>query len=259
MLHRLPQPLLTALPIRPSLDFDRLAFRNVALIFQKNQGLLCLFDSRRQELGDFMKRLSLAAAAGCALFTVNAANAQPAVGQPVTPEASAPAPTALVIPAAAASNAVLPAGTVIRMRSLTELHSNTNKTGEQFDVEVAEDVMVNGVVVIPRGSIGRGEITRAKKKGMWGRSGRMETRLLSVRSNGMTIPITGSIAEKGDTGTAGVVASIAVLPIAGFFVTGTSAVLPVGTPYTGRTESDIPLVLPAAAAPQTVLAPATIQ
>ena len=197
-----------------------------------------------------MKKLSLAAAFGCSLFIAHGAHAQPVAppAQSAPGQSAAPAPTVLVVPAAAASNAVLPAGTVIRMRSLTELHSNSNKTGEQFDVEVAEDVLVNGVVVIPRGSIGRGEVTRAKKKGMWGRSGRMETRLLSVRANGMTIPITGTVAEKGDTGTAGVVAAVAFLPVAGFFVTGTSAVLPVGTPYTGRTEGDIPLSLPAAVA-----------
>jgi hypothetical protein len=57
----------------------------------------------------------------------------------------------------------------------------------------------------------------------------------------MDIPLRGTVADKGDTGTAGVVGSILVLPIAGFFVTGTSATLPQGTGFTGLTESDLPL------------------
>ncbi|MEA3013434.1 MAG: hypothetical protein QOD42_1979 [Sphingomonadales bacterium] len=94
--------------------------------------------------------------------------------------------------------------------------------------------MLNGVVVIPRGSPASGEITRVKRKGMWGRSGRLETRLLSVRAHGMNIPISGTVAERGETGTAAVVASIVVLPVAGFFVTGTSAIMPVGRGSTVR-------------------------
>jgi hypothetical protein len=175
------------------------------------------------------------------------ASAETAVEQPVQP-------TVMVIPTNPDSNAVLPAGTSVRLRLLSELHSQRNRTGESFDLEVAEDVVHNGVVVIPRGSIARGEVSRARRRGMWGRSGRMETRLLSVRANGVNIPITGSVAERGETGTAGVVASIVVLPVAGFFVTGTSAVLPAGTGFTGRTETDIPLLLPANAAPQAVVA-----
>jgi hypothetical protein len=153
-----------------------------------------------------------------------------------------PSPPVMTVSPESRAN-VLPAGTSVRLRTLTQLHSQENRTGDRFDLEVAEDVLLNGVVVIPRGSPATGEITRVKRKGMWGRSGRLETRLLSVRANGMVIPITGTVAERGDTGTAGVVASIVVLPVAGFFVTGTSAILPVGTGFTGHTDGDITIAL----------------
>lgn len=192
-------------------------------------------------------RSTIVAALCATCFVATAASAQQQAPAPAAPQQAAPAEAApmVVAPPSAAGNAVLPQGTSIRLRTLAELHSQNNRTGERFDLEVAEDVMLNGVVVIPRGSPATGEITRVRRRGMWGRSGRLETRLLSVRANGMTVPIRGTVAERGDTGTAGVVASIAVLPIAGFFVTGTSAVLPVGTGFTGATEADTPLVLPA--------------
>lgn len=147
----------------------------------------------------------------------------------------------MVVGAPAANGQFLPQGTSVRLRTLSPLSSMDNKTGDRFDLEVAEDVLLNGRVVIPRGSPAKGEITMVKKKGMWGKSGKLEMRVLSVRANGRDIPLRGTVADKGDTGTAGVVGSILVLPIAGFFVTGTSASLPQGTGFTGLTESDLPV------------------
>lgn len=181
-----------------------------------------------------------AACLACSTASLAQSEAPPAAAQPADAQPAAAAPTAMTISSAPAS--VLPQGTNVRLRSLTELHSQHNRTGDRFDLEVAEDVMLNGMVVIPRGSPGVGEVTRVRHKGMWGRSGRLETRVLSVRANGITIPITGTVAERGETGTAGVVASILVIPVAGFFVTGTSAILPAGTGFAGTTNSDTPII-----------------
>ncbi len=182
--------------------------------------------------------------------------ATPALSQAPAPVAVQPvAPAVMSIAPAQPGISVLPQGTPIRLRTLQQLHSQENRTGDRFDLEVAEDVMLNGVVVIPRGSPGTGEITRVRRKGMWGRSGRLETRLLSVRANGMTIPISGSVAERGDTGTAGVVASILVVPVAGFFVTGTSAILPVGTGFNGHTDTEVRVAIDPSLVPRTVTAP----
>jgi hypothetical protein len=164
--------------------------------------------------------------------------------QPVVAVQAAP----MVVGQTPANANVLPAGTNIRLRTLTGLSSKDNKAGQQFDLEVAQDVMLNGIVVIPRGSPATGEVSMVKKKGMWGKSGKMETRVLSVRANGKDIPVHGTVSDKGDAGTAGVVASIVVLPIAGFFVTGTSAVLPAGTAATAQLDSDLPVVFAVGAA-----------
>lgn len=178
--------------------------------------------------------------------TVAPSAAPTAAGQPVTAVPPAPVTASnqaagMVIGAPSRVGQFLPQGTSVRLRTLSPLSSSDNKTGDRFDLEVSEDVLLNGRVVIPRGSPGRGEITLVKKKGMWGKSGKLETRVLSVRANGMDIPLRGTVLDKGDTGTAGVVGAILVLPVAGFFVTGTSAVLPQGTGFTGLTESDLPV------------------
>ena len=196
------------------------------------------------------------------------ATAQVAISAPV---ATPPAPTgtAMVVRGGPVATNVLPQGTTVRLRTLTALSSNENTVGQRFDLETVDDVTLNGITIIPRGSHAVGEISFAKKKGMWGKSGRLQTSLISVRANGIDIPLRGGTSnQKGDTGTAGVVASIAVIPIAGFFVTGTSAVLPMGSPASGVTINDIPLAFaamtPAApsalpvAAPTPVVTPAVV-
>lgn len=175
-------------------------------------------------------------------FGVNAQNLAPAV--PVTAVAATPS-SPLVIGDPATKGTFLPQGTRIRLRTLSQISSKDNKVGDLVDLEVAEDVSLDGQVVIPRGSSASGDVSLVKKKGMWGKSGKLEARVLSVSVNGRRIPVRGQVGEKGDAGTAAVVGSILVLPLAGFFVTGTSAVLPAGTGASATLENDLPVVFAA--------------
>jgi hypothetical protein len=59
--------------------------------------------------------------------------------------------------------------------------------------------------------------------------------------------LTGSFDDKGTTGTAGVVASVAFVPIAGFFVTGTSAKIPAGAGVKAFLDEDVAIAAPQAA------------
>ena len=127
------------------------------------------------------------------------------------------------------------------METLRELNSNDAKVGDRFDLEVTEDVKLNGVTVIEAGTRGVGEVTLAKKKGMWGKSGKLETRLLHLEVGDEKIRISGRAGGQGKTGTAGVVASLAVVPIAGFFVTGTTATIPPRTATVATLDEDIPV------------------
>lgn len=178
------------------------------------------------------------ALASCALLTA----------APVAAMQSAP----VVVGANTQSN-VLRAGTEVRLRTLIELSSKEARPGERFDLEVADDVMLNGRTVIPAGARAVGEITGVKKKGMWGKSGKVDTRLLYVRVGDQQVRLTGQLGDKGKSGTAGVVGALAVVPIAGFFVTGTSGNIPRGTGTVGYLESDLPVVFAGPAKPAAVV------
>lgn len=128
------------------------------------------------------------------------------------------------------------------------------RVGYHFQMDLAEAVTVNNQVVIPVGSPATGEITEVRNKGMWGKSGHVTASILYVRVNGRQIRLSGTFDDKGVTGTAGVVAAIAFVPVAGLFTAGTSANIPTGSQVKGFIAEDVPLVFA-----QTAPAPMTVQ
>lgn len=185
-----------------------------------------------------MKTLHVAAAFAAVLAAGGAAQAQ-----------TAPTPTPAVAVVAPAGSSVLRVGAEVPLKLSEELTTKGKKlkTGQRFHLEVAENVLVDGRVVIPAGTPAFGEVTDVRNKGMWGKSGHINARVLYALVNGRQIRLTGNFDDKGVTGTAGVVGAVALVPVAGFFMTGTSARLPIGTPIKAFVDEDVPLSFGAAA------------
>ncbi len=171
--------------------------------------------------------------------------------------APAVAQTAEPLVVGAQSAAVLRAGTSVPLKMAEALTTNGKKlkVGQRFQLETAEAVTVNGMVVIPAGSPATGEVTEVRNKGMWGKSGRINARVLFVRANGRQIRMSGQLDDKGTTGTAGVVGAAVFIPVAGFFLTGTSANIPLGAPATGFIDEDVPVSFAGGAPAPMVVAP----
>jgi len=209
-----------------------------------------------------------AAAAAQAAAPQSGVNSTPLVGAsaPTAAVAPASAPAPMIAPAApvativsAPMENVLRAGTEVPLRVEEGLDSNNKgiREGQQFHLAVANNVMLGGVVVIPAGSPATAEITDLRRKGMWGKSGHIVARAMNVRVGDRLIRLSGTFDEHGTTGTAGVVAAIAFVPIAGFFMTGTSAKIPAGAGVRAFLDEDLTIAAPPLPAPMVVLAPAT--
>jgi hypothetical protein len=167
-----------------------------------------------------------------------------------------PAPAPAPIAAPVTTNAVLRVGTEVPLRMIEELTTQGKKlrVGQRFKMETSEAVLVQGVTVIPVGSPAVGEITDVRNKGMWGKSGHLGARVLYVTVNGRQIRLTGAFDDKGVAGGVGAVAvsAIVFLP-AGFFMTGTSAKVPVGAAVKGFVDEDVQLSLQSAAPPPMIV------
>lgn len=188
--------------------------------------------------------LALAAAA----VAQAAATAQPISVGPAVPATVVPAPAATIAPAAkpavilsGPAETVLRAGTAVPLVMAESITTNGKKlrAGQRIRMQVASDVRLGTVVVIPAGSLAEGEVTDVRFKGMWGKSGRIEARALNVRVGDRLIRLSGTFDDKGVTGTGGVVASVLLLPVAGFFVTGTSANIPAGSGVKAFLDEDL--------------------
>ena len=162
--------------------------------------------------------------------------------QTIVSPAATQAQNVAIVPQVAAGN-VLRAGAPVPV-ALSE-HLTTKgkrlKVGQRVQLEVAQDVLLNGQVVIPARSPVEGVLTEVRNKGMWGKSGAIRLHINSVNINGTNIRLKGDMDTRGETGTAGVVGALVVLPVAGFFVTGTSAEMPLNMPGRAFLDQDIAL------------------
>ena len=159
---------------------------------------------------------------------------------PVVAVAPAARPAVILSPS---TDNVLRAGTDVPLTMAESITTNGKKlrVGQRVRLTVASDVRLGSSVVIPAGSPAEAEVTDVRNKGMWGKSGRIEARVLNVRVGDRLIRLTGTFDDKGVTGTAGVVAAVALVPIAGFFVTGTSANIPAGSGVKAFLDEDLKL------------------
>jgi hypothetical protein len=167
--------------------------------------------------------------------------AQPVTLAPAVPAATiAPAPKAAVILSGPAET-TLRAGTPVAlvMSEGITTGGKTLRVGQRVRLQVASDVRLGSVVVIPVGSQAEAEVTDVRFKGMWGKSGRIEARVLNVRVGDRLIRLSGTFDDKGVTGTAAVVGSVLLLPVAGFFMTGTSANIPAGSGVKAFLDEDL--------------------
>jgi hypothetical protein len=137
---------------------------------------------------------------------------------------------------AAGVGALLRAGQPVALETLFALTSKSAAMGDMVPMQTAEAIMIDGVVMIPRGTSAMGQIEDARAKGVLGQRGKLTLRPLYIRLATQTVRLSGG--STADTGkvTAGAVAGLALVsPI----FTGKSATLAAGTRVEARTMRDV--------------------
>jgi hypothetical protein len=113
------------------------------------------------------------------VFSSFATNAQePGPLQNPPPPAQQPVPLQNPSPS---EKFVLQDGTPIRLRMNRNVSSADATVGESVDFEVLEDVVIDGVTVVPKGGTAIGTVTEAVPKRRMGRAGKLEIVLDYVR------------------------------------------------------------------------------
>jgi len=141
---------------------------------------------------------------------------------------------------------VLSQGTRVPMRTVEPLSSKRAQQGQRFGLEVVDDIRVDGMLVIPAGSHGVGQVSRVVTKGMMGKRGKLEVRVLFVEVGGTRIRLDGTASDRGHSGAAPVAVAAPLIGVSAGFFTGTSALIPAGSAIDGYVYEDVPLVRRAA-------------
>lgn len=134
-----------------------------------------------------------------------------------------------VVIAQTSKSVVLKAGTIVPLQSVNQVKAADVEEGQMVDFRVVQDVNVDGVCVIPSGTLVKGKVMEAKKSSLAGTKGR-----LSININYLNLPSGDPIYfsntdvrinGKNRTPLA-VVTGILIWPC--IFIPGTKAVMPAG-------------------------------
>lgn len=124
----------------------------------------------------------------------------------------------------------IPVDTSIAVSTTADLTSKKARKGDQLALQVAEDVVIDGVVVIKKGTAAVGRIGLARDTGAFGQSGKLEIEPLFIQMANAVVRLKGGASEKGSIEAPAAVGLLILTP--GF--TGRSAKIPAGTRIPAR-------------------------
>lgn len=162
-------------------------------------------------------------------IAIGLAFACPAAAQEPANAAAAVAPTRLLVPS----------GTRIDLVTRDALSTKKNEKGDLLYLQVVAPVVVDGVIAIPADTVVVAQLTRAEKRGAFGRSGKLDVQLLYAELPGGPLRVSSTLEARGkkDGGdTAATAAAFLVLP---FISTGRSAEIPAGSEVSARLDRDL--------------------
>jgi hypothetical protein len=155
----------------------------------------------------------------------------------------------------------LPDGTPVKLRISRNLSSADAKTGETVDFEVLEEIKIGETVIVPRGGIALGTVTRGKPKGRLGRGGKLDITIDYMRTTlNEKVALRAVKETKGSNSTGAmtgaiVASSILFFPAAPFFLLlkGKDIKIPKGTEVTAYVNGNTELNPGKYAAAKTIL------
>jgi hypothetical protein len=153
------------------------------------------------------------------------------VAQESVPATNTPVPAVLPTPSPVGRS--LPAGTIVQVTPTQEITSKRVEEGQKFAFLVAADVVEQGVVVIPRGSMVEGTITWKTGRAIGGKSGKFEVTFTSITVGGRQYKMAGQHRQEGRGNTVGAL-------LGSLWISGRSAVMLPGQIVNALTVEAIP-------------------
>ena len=133
----------------------------------------------------------------------------------------------------------IPDGMEFTVVTIDEISSKTAAEGDPLTFKVAEDVKVDGVTVITKGSLVKGTVAQSKKAGMMGRGGTLGIRIESATTiDNQKLKLRSTKGKEGDDKTGTTVALVVLFGPLGFLKKGKNAVIKPGTEIKVYTDEE---------------------
>lgn len=155
------------------------------------------------------------------------------------------------------ATAVLAIYTPLKVMLNEEISSQTAALGDAFTVTVLEDVVENGVVVVPKGSIGHGEVTFVTRKGGFGKPGILSITLRKLELGDRLVDLDGRYREEGKNNNGATAATWFAVGIFAGFIKGRAGYIEKGRELRAKTGE--PIVYDLVAATEAPVVPTPTQ
>lgn len=129
----------------------------------------------------------------------------------------------------------LPSELPIVVEIATPLSSKTGVNDQYFAIRLAEDVVIDGRVVVPAGTTGQGQIVHAAKARAMGKAGELILAARRIDCGSVAIPLrTLRLSGTGVSNVGGAMVASLAVPFAGVLVSGGNLEVPVGQRATAK-------------------------
>lgn len=111
-----------------------------------------------------------------------------------------------------------------------------------MEFKTTENLIINGVVVIPKGTIGMGYVYEVQKAGGFGRKGVLRIAGKEIKTlNNVSVPLRKGLEGKGKTDGGAVAVAAAVSLVGGLFMKGSNINYPAGTGFQVEVRDNVDL------------------
>ena len=136
----------------------------------------------------------------------------------------------------------IPKKTMLNVELIEPANSKTHKKNQQVEFKTTENLIINGVVVIPKGTIGMGYVYEVQKAGGFGRKGVLRIAGKEIKTlNNVSVPLRKGLEVKGKTDGGAVAVAAAVSLVGGLFMKGSNINYPAGTDFQVEVRDNVDL------------------
>ena len=136
----------------------------------------------------------------------------------------------------------IPKRTALEVQLMDRMDCKRVQKYQSVDFKTVENLIINGVVVIPAGTIGKGYVYEVQKPGGFGRKGVLRIAAHEIKTiNGIKVPLMKGLEGKGKTDGGAVAVAAAVSFLGGFLMKGSGIVYEPGTNFMVEVKADTDL------------------